>query len=651
MMCLTDARQRLPRLRVAVDLGGELVAAAAARPRPRRRCCGDEHGAHLGMPRQPLAAPARFQLRRTASGPARGFRGRLGQRAARVGDDEAAPALAPRDDVQRRRASATAWLSPISAIVALRPGRRRRRTRRRCTRPRASTILQGALAALARLRPASARPCSVSFGLLHGWRGSRAAAPKHCGLGGEQLRRGALGRRGPRRARTTSPPTGDDQHHARSPPRRHANVQRAAARRKKLPARTGSSTSSFDSHAARIVSARITRPRRGVARSADDERREDQQRPVPQVDRVGDVAEELDRAQLEHRASAPSGASARPPRSRPARRAPAAAPRSPGTASSRVEGQRRDDDRGEAGPGQRRAQRAGERSIARQQREQAAGAELPGPRRGDEVRGRGVGGRVADRVRQAERRSARRSATDDRGRRRATRALCGSTRDREQHQHRPDEVELLLGRQRPEVLDRRRAVVGGEVVDRGVGELPVLDVRRARAHLLEELLPVAAAGRRRSSPPRRPTASRAPPAGSAARAAPRSADSDSVPVRSISRSSSEVIRKPEIAKNTSTPTKPPGSDRRPQVVDDDEQHRDGAQGLDLGAYGRGRLGLLRVAAARRWRDGRLRGYRAASARRWRCGGVVTGWSGSAHVPSKRPSRGSAIRSRMSTGPA
>ena len=36
-------------------------------------------------------------------------------------------------------------------------------------------------------------------------------------------------------------------------------------------------------------------------------------------------------------------------------------------------------------------------------------------------------------------------------------------------------------------------------------------------------------------------------------------ESDSVPVRSISRSSSEVIRKPEITKNTSTPTKPPGS--------------------------------------------------------------------------------------------
>ena len=35
--------------------------------------------------------------------------------------------------------------------------------------------------------------------------------------------------------------------------------------------------------------------------------------------------------------------------------------------------------------------------------------------------------------------------------------------------------------------------------------------------------------------------------------------SETDPVRSASRSSSEVIRKPEMAKKTSTPTKPPGS--------------------------------------------------------------------------------------------
>ena len=40
------------------------------------------------------------------------------------------------------------------------------------------------------------------------------------------------------------------------------------------------------------------------------------------------------------------------------------------------------------------------------------------------------------------------------------------------------------------------------------------------------------------------------------------------------------MRKPEIAKKTSTPTKPPGI-RRPQVVDDDEHHRKCPEGLDL----------------------------------------------------------------------
>ena len=37
------------------------------------------------------------------------------------------------------------------------------------------------------------------------------------------------------------------------------------------------------------------------------------------------------------------------------------------------------------------------------------------------------------------------------------------------------------------------------------------------------------------------------------------ARSETEPVRSASRSSSEVMRNPEMAKKTSTPTKPPGS--------------------------------------------------------------------------------------------
>jgi len=61
--------------------------------------------------------------------------------------------------------------------------------------------------------------------------------------------------------------------------------------------------------------------------------------------------------------------------------------------------------------------------------------------------------------------------------------------DRQHHQQREDDVELLLDRQRPVVLYRRRVVVRGEVVDGIVGEQPVLPVQRGRRELGEELLP------------------------------------------------------------------------------------------------------------------------------------------------------------------
>ena len=67
--------------------------------------------------------------------------------------------------------------------------------------------------------------------------------------------------------------------------------------------------------------------------------------------------------------------------------------------------------------------------------------------------------------------------------------------------HRPQQVELLLDRQRPEVLHGRGRVLGDrEVVDGVRRELPVLDVERARAHLVEELRPAGSAGRPRPSP-------------------------------------------------------------------------------------------------------------------------------------------------------
>ena len=78
--------------------------------------------------------------------------------------------------------------------------------------------------------------------------------------------------------------------------------------------------------------------------AADDEGHQDDQRPVPEVDRVGDVAEELHRRAAEQRPTAPSARAARR-RAITATRAerPAAAPPSRGTACARCRRSGRDE--------------------------------------------------------------------------------------------------------------------------------------------------------------------------------------------------------------------------------------------------------------------------------------------------------------------
>jgi hypothetical protein len=63
--------------------------------------------------------------------------------------------------------------------------------------------------------------------------------------------------------------------------------------------------------------------------------------------------------------------------------------------------------------------------------------------------------------------------------------------DRQAEQERQGRVELLLDRQAPEVLGRRRHVLGGQVVDGVSGQLPVLHVARGGDDLGEELVPQA----------------------------------------------------------------------------------------------------------------------------------------------------------------
>ena len=169
-------------------------------------------------------------------------------------------------------------------------------------------------------RSASARPCSAAAGCCTACAGSRAAAPKHFGFEARICCEA-------RSAAATSPrmcdiaPGGHDQHHAR--PRGGGGERPApAARGQEAPGahrvldqhlrqRRGEEREREDHHARLRVQAAV-----------DHERREDQQRPVPEVDRVGDVAEVLDRRQLEHRRRRPAPRRRARPRSRPARPAP-----------------------------------------------------------------------------------------------------------------------------------------------------------------------------------------------------------------------------------------------------------------------------------------------------------------------------------------
>ena len=182
---------------------------------------------------------------------------------------------------------------------------------------------------------------------------------------------------------------------------------------------------------------------------------EDQRRPVPQVPGVGDAPDVADGGEREQARPGPPLPGRRERRRRGSGRrcrGSAAEPRSPGTGCSRR--RRRPRRRSPRGRPSRspppRARRDAHRPQHRQRRPQG---QLPGAAEGREV---GGGGLVVGEV-DAER---ERADQDDRQRhpdRRAERAPVASPEpgDRQQ-QGRPDEVELLLDRQRPEVQHRAR---------------------------------------------------------------------------------------------------------------------------------------------------------------------------------------------------
>ena len=96
---------------------------------------------------------------------------------------------------------------------------------------------------------------------------------------------------------------------------------------------------------------------------------------------------------------------------------------------------------------------------------------------------------VVVRQRQHEHEDERREGDPERGQQHRRAPALPDAQHREQQQ-RPDQVELLLDRQRPEVLHRRRGVLAGQVVHRVVRQAPVDDVQGGRAALSSRVLPV-----------------------------------------------------------------------------------------------------------------------------------------------------------------
>ena len=340
-----------------------------------------------------------------------------------------------------------------------------------------------------------------------------------------------------------------------APSAAYTKVVRGRASPKRRAARTGSSTHRLVSAESAMVASRIEiRSSRGQ-RVVGDVGQQDDQRPVPQVDRVGDVAEERRRPQHQQPGARPAergrlhpdqrrrGA---PPRSRRCRASGSARRRPGSTPAARPARPSR------ALPGRRAALRG----SGGREGQQGARAELPGPGRGDEVGPRRVGRGHPERVgqrREVADAPAPRRPPPPRGAEPAARRHRLAQPDPEQHQQRPDQVELLLGRQRPVVLGRRGRVVGGEVVDRVRPRAPS-SRRTARPPRISPKNCCHTSRGTNTSTPTAETSSTTYDAGSSRRIRrAQNCDRLTDPVRSTSRRRCEVIRKPEITKKTSTP--------------------------------------------------------------------------------------------------
>ena len=225
--------------------------------------------------------------------------------------------------------------------------------------------------------------------------------------------------------------------------------------------------------------------------------REDNDRPVPEVPGVGDLAQVVqwhsgqqpDRARGGGRGAGDDHGDRRPDREQ--------------GAPAGIGGRAAEDDRGrgednEAAAGQQRRDGAWHAHPERQHEgEDAAGGELPDPGQGREVGGARIGRGEGEAVGEGGQ-GQRHDEERDRGAQahpQPPRAERG-----EAEQQRPGEVELLLDRERPVVLHRAgQRLFEGEVVDRLGDEVPVDEVERRGEHVGGHLL---ALGRREQRPRR-----------------------------------------------------------------------------------------------------------------------------------------------------
>ena len=219
-----------------------------------------------------------------------------------------------------------------------------------------------------------------------------------------------------------------------------------------------------------------------------------------------------------------------------------------------------------AAPTSRAASDGGHRYPRQGERQQGAGGELPGAREGGvegeglgsaEVGGEPRGPRRAERPCDSQHERPQRDRADDDDRRLPTAAP--QEQPGEDQQGREHEVELLLDRERPRVQERvGRGVVGevvaGRVPDDVVGRQEHGAHARARGGLLcaEGVLQEDRRERHdrddereRRGEPQEPSEVEVPEAHAS--------------VRAHSRMSMAVMTNPEMTKNTSTPTKPPGT--------------------------------------------------------------------------------------------